>query len=149
MREMWETFFLEEEIHQTPSALPWTRSVVYARNVFSREGISSDIISYNMREMWETFFLEEEIHQTPSALPWDRMLLKVILTYPWTVISSKSDQNNYACKRREVEVNPGGHLTKHQYLTLSEASRSPWPETKLSSVLFKEIYKASCLLPYF
>ena len=66
------------------------------------------------------------------------MLLKVILTCPCTVISSKSDQNNYTCKRREVEVNRKGHLTKHQYLTLSEASGSPWSERKLRSMELKE-----------
>ena len=27
-------------------------------------------------------------------------------------------------------MNQKGHLTKHQYLTLSEASGSPWPEKK-------------------
>ena len=42
-------------------------------------------------------------------------------------------------------MNPGGHLTKHQYLTLSEASGSPWPERKLRSMQLKVNTKVQCM----
>ena len=38
----------------------------------------------------------------------------------------------YTCKQREVEVNQKGHLTKHQYTTMSEPKKGPWPELQMS-----------------
>ena len=55
--------------------------------------------------------------------------------------------NYYTCKRREVQENHKGHLTKHQYLTLFEASGSPWPERKLRSMQFKVNTKVQRPMP--
>ena len=35
---------------------------------------------------------------------------------------------------REDEMNQKGHLTKHQYFSLSEPKGGPWPELQVSSI---------------
>ena len=49
----------------------------------------------------------------------------------WVECSEKWSEY-YTCKECEDEVNQKGHLTKHQYTSMSEPKEGPWHELQVS-----------------
>ena len=84
---MWETFFDEKESEKASWPLPRTRSVVYARNVWWREGNSASILGCTMSSKFSLCAQRFLTKRNSSDIMFPTIQLKFKKLNAWNVIN--------------------------------------------------------------